>query len=62
MFKNQMKWHEGEKMVEVMAIFKGFCCLPFIHGVIDVTQIHIQKPKGTFVGDFFFFKFKSYNM
>ncbi len=49
-------------MVEVMASFKGFYGLPSIHGVIDMTQIHIQKPKGTCVGDFSFFKSKSYNM
>lgn len=62
MFKNQVRWHEGEEMVEVMASFKGFYSFPSIHNVIDMTQIHIQKPKGTSIGDFFFFKSKSYNM
>jgi len=53
MFRNQVRWLEGEEMVEVMAIFKGFCDLPSVHGVINMTQIHITKTKGTFVGDFF---------
>ncbi len=37
-------------MIEVMVGFKWFCGLPFVHGAIDVTQIHIQKPKGTCAG------------
>ncbi len=49
-------------MTEVMASFKGFCGRPSIHGAIDMTQIHIQKLKGTLIGDFFSFKSKSYNM
>jgi hypothetical protein len=32
------------------------------YGVIDVNQIHIQKPRGHVVGYYFFFKFKVYNM
>jgi hypothetical protein len=41
MLRNQVKWREGKEMVEVMAGFKRLCGLPFVHGVIDVTQIHI---------------------
>ncbi len=41
MLRNQVKWHEGKEMVEVMVGFKHFCGLPFVHGVIDLTQIHI---------------------
>jgi hypothetical protein len=62
MFRTQVRWPEGEEMAEVMASFKGFCGRPSIHGVIDMTQICIQKLKGTLIGDFFFFKSKSYNM
>lgn len=39
--------------------FKKFCNLPFIYSAIDVTQIHIQKLQGDFVGDYFFFKSKA---
>jgi hypothetical protein len=42
--------------------FKKFCNLPFIYSAINVTQIHIQKPQGGFVGDYFSFKSKDYNM
>jgi hypothetical protein len=41
---------------------RKFCNLPFIYSAIDVTQIHIQKPRGGFVGDYVFFKTKVYNM
>ncbi len=33
--------------------FKRFCGLPSIHGAIDETQIHIQKPHSAFVGTIF---------
>jgi len=36
-----------------MVGFKCFCGFPFVHGVIDVTQIHIQEHKRTFVVFFF---------
>jgi hypothetical protein len=42
--------------------FKRYYGLPFIHGAIDVTQIHIQKPQSAFNGDYFSFKSKVYNM
>ncbi len=38
------------------------CGLPRVNGVIDITQIHIQKPRGPFVGDYFSFKSKGFNM
>jgi hypothetical protein len=47
----------------VMMEFKAFCGLPSMHGAInDVTHIHIQKPWSVFVGDYFSFKSKTYNM
>jgi hypothetical protein len=48
-----MRWPKRKEMIEVMVGFKCFCGLPFVHGAIDVTQIHIQEPKGTFFGFFF---------
>jgi hypothetical protein len=37
--------------------FKNLYGLPtIIHGTIDVNQIHIQKPKGPFVVDYFSYK------
>jgi hypothetical protein len=42
--------------------FKRFCGLPSIHGAIDETQIHIQKPRSAFAGDYFSFKSKVYMM
>jgi hypothetical protein len=47
-----MRWLKRKEMIEVMVGFKWFCGLPFVHGAIDVTQIHIQKPKGTCAGFF----------
>jgi hypothetical protein len=46
----------------VVVRFKNFCGLPHVNGVIDITQIHIQKPRGSFVGDYFSFKSKGFNM
>jgi hypothetical protein len=31
-----------------MVGFDDLCGLPYVHGVIDYTQIHIHKPKGVF--------------
>jgi hypothetical protein len=43
--------------------FKMLYGLPSIHGVyIDAIQIHIQKPRGSFVGNYIFLKSKTYNM
>jgi hypothetical protein len=36
--------------------FKNLYGLPTIHGAIDVNWIHIQKPKGPFVVDYFSYK------
>jgi len=52
-FGAKMKWLEGEDLVQVMATFKNFCGLLVIHDAIDVTPIHIQKPRGTFEVDYF---------
>jgi hypothetical protein len=48
-----IKWLKGKDLVQVMTTFKNFCGLPIIHDAIDVTQIHIQKPKGTPEVDYF---------
>jgi len=50
------------RLGKVMKGFKGFCGLPYVHGAIDVTQIYIQKPHNAFIGDYFSFKSKGYNM
>jgi hypothetical protein len=43
-FKSQIQWPKGEDLAKVLRGFREFCGLPSIHGAIDVTQIHIQKP------------------
>jgi len=45
-----------------MVGFKDLCGLLFVHGVIDCTQIHIQKPKGAFVVNYFSYKSKAHNI
>jgi hypothetical protein len=42
--------------------FKGFCGLPSVHGAIDVTKNHIQKPHNVIAEDYFSFKSKGYSM
>jgi hypothetical protein len=42
--------------------FKGFSGLPYVHGAIDVMQIHIYKPNGPFARDCYSSKLKAYNM
>jgi hypothetical protein len=37
---------EGHDLTYVMDGFKYLCGLPLVVGAIDITQIHIQKPKG----------------
>jgi hypothetical protein len=32
------------RRLKVMVGFKKLRGLPYVHGVIDVTQIHMQKP------------------
>jgi len=39
--------------------FEKLCCLPVVHGTIDVTQVHVQKLKGLFVIDYFSYKSKA---
>jgi hypothetical protein len=38
----------GGDLLEVMIGFKNFSGLPFVHGAIDVVQVHVYKPKGPF--------------
>jgi hypothetical protein len=52
-FGANIKWLKGEDLMQVMTTFKNFCGLPVIHDAIDVIQIHIQKPRGTFEVDYF---------
>ncbi len=61
-FKSQIQWPKEEDLAKVMMGFRTFYSLPFIHNAIYVTYIHIQKPWGAFVGDYFSFKSKVYNM
>ncbi len=42
--------------------FKNLCGLPHVNGVIAITQIHNQKPRGLFARDYFSFKSKGFNM
>ncbi len=51
-------------MVKVMAKFKSFYGLPWVHGAIDVTQLHVFKSQGQgqSIVNYFSFKSKGYNM
>jgi hypothetical protein len=40
-FQHKIEWPPGVDSVKVMDGFKTFFGLPFIHGTIDVTQIHL---------------------
>jgi hypothetical protein len=60
--KIQIRWPKGEVLVKVVAGFKNLCDLPHVNGVIDITQIHIQKPRGPFVGDYLSIKSKGFNV
>jgi hypothetical protein len=42
--------------------FKNFSSLQYVYGVIDVTQVHVQNPKGLFAKDYYSFKSKTYNI
>ncbi len=48
-FRNQIQWPWNEDLSRVMAVFKDWCGLLFVHGAIDCTQIHNHKPKGVFL-------------
>jgi hypothetical protein len=52
----------GGDLLEVMIGVKDFFGLPFVHGASDVIQVHIYKPKGPFIGDYYSFKLKECNM
>jgi hypothetical protein len=55
--KNQLKWPKGIEMVDFMDGFKDFCGLPLVHGAINATQTHLQKPMGQhFTIDYYFLK------
>jgi len=45
-----------------MVGFKDFSGLPFVHSTIDVMRVRIYKPKGPFIGDYYYIKLKLYNM
>jgi hypothetical protein len=40
-FQHNIEWSKGDDLVKVMDGFKTFFGLPFIHGTIDVIQIHL---------------------
>ncbi len=61
-FKSQIQWPCSEDLLRVMEGFKDWCGLPFVQGVINYTQIHIQKRKATFVAKLFSCKSKTYIM
>jgi hypothetical protein len=52
-FKSYIQWIEGDDLVQVTLGFKDLYGLLSFYGVIDYIQIHIQKPKGACVIDFF---------
>jgi hypothetical protein len=55
--------HGKKSFFWVMANFKGILCgLPYVHGAINYTQIHIQKSKGSFVANHFSYKLKVHNI
>jgi hypothetical protein len=62
MFQNQITWLEGKDLLCVMIDFRKLCNLLAIHGTIDITQIHIFKPKGQHVVEYFLYKSKIYNI
>jgi hypothetical protein len=61
-FKIQIQWPRSEDLLRVMASFKDWCDLPSVQGVIDCTQIHMQKPKRASIAKCFSYKSKAYNM
>jgi hypothetical protein len=62
-FRCQILWPKEEEFFQVMADFKEILCgLQFVHGEIDYTYIHIQKPKGAFATDHFSYKSKVHNI
>jgi len=39
--KNQLKWPEGNDLIEIMDGFKGLCGMPSVHGNTNAMQIHV---------------------
>ncbi len=62
MLQNQIAWLKRDDLSKVMNGFRELCKLLAIHGFIDVTQIHMFKPKGQHVTKYFSYKSKAYNM
>jgi hypothetical protein len=61
--KNQMKWLQGNDLIEVMDEFKDHYGMPLFHGATYAMQIYVQKLKAQiFVANFHFFKSKGYNI
>lgn len=61
-FWNQIAWPKGDDLTKIMNGFKKLCGLLTIRGSINVTQIHVFKPKGQRVVEYFSYKSKAYNM
>lgn len=60
--KIKIHWLKKEELVKIVASFKKNCGLPYVGGAINITHIHIQKPIGPYIGDYYSFKFKTFNM
>jgi len=60
--QNQIAWLERDDLTKVMNGLKKICRLLAIQESIDVTQIHMFKPKGQHVFKYFSYKSKAYNM
>ncbi len=60
--RNQIAWLERDDLTKVMNGLKKICRLLAIQESIDVTQIHMFKPKGQHVFKYFSYKSKAYNM
>jgi hypothetical protein len=39
--KNQLKWPEGNDLIDVMDGFKDFYGMPLVHGNTNAMQIHV---------------------
>ncbi len=61
-FRNQIRWPQGEDLSWVIVGFRGFCGLLSIHGVIDCTPIYIQKPTSGFIIDIYSYKLKAHSL
>lgn len=61
-FRNQIWWPQGEDLSWVMVGFRDLCGLLSIHGVIDCTQIHIQKLTNAFTTSIYSYKLKAHSL